>query len=260
MGFFDDLDSSKISVVSAKKVDKQKLLATGDSDALKVAPAVAKQRVVAVAGARETKCNGCCMLFGGMMSMGLSLVLCAMKTSYFLFTDRRIVNFTVGSVARHVAWIAMPGTLCGATLHMFLSEAMWSNRRNTWGMAWVKAVATNTLLWGGGIATGTFLWRRVLRSTRWSRFYYRYPIPTEKLELRLIENPNLYFTGMGWTYWLLGTFMGQFGYACCAALCVYQNRVHFLMSPVGPYAKRCVPRWRREQIARGCNYELSPTQ
>ena len=253
------IDPSKISIVSSVKVDKQKLLNVGDSDSSKVSgdALVARRKA---AGVKDEKCSLCCMAFGGMMSTFLGLVIATGKTIFFLHSDRRLQNYTTSSVIRHIGWISLPGILVGATLHFCLSEAMWSNRRNSWGQAWTKAFVMNTGAWTTCIAGGTFFWRKILRYSRWSKYYYRYPPPSEKLELRKVENPDMFWSGMGWTYWALGLLIGQFGYCCCAALTVYQNRVHFMMSPVGPYATRCLPRWRREQIARGAQYELAPTQ
>jgi hypothetical protein len=253
------LDRSRISIVSSMKVDKEKLLNVGDSDSLDLkGDAISKRKEIL--GVKDEKCSLCCMAFGGMMSTGLGLVLSSLKTGYFLFTDRRISNYTASIVVKHILWITIPGICVGSTLHYFLAEAMWSNRRNTWGMAWAKATMMNTCTWGVAIGGGTFFWRKILRYSRWSKYYYRYPPPAERLELRKIENPDIFWSGMGWTYWALGLLTGQLGYACIAGVMVYSNRIHFMMSPVGPYARRCAPRWRREQIARSANYVLAPTQ
>lgn len=251
------IDPGKISIVSAVKVDKKKLMLVGDE--LPSDKDRGHRGAVATRHhTREEKCNVCCMAWGALMSTALSIIVSSCNVSLCLIRDKRI-EYTLTSAMRQIGWMAIPAALVGTTLHLFLSEAMWSQRRNSWGSAWAKAVIANTICWSALIGTSTAAWRLLLRRVRiGARLFNRYPIPTTRLEARIIVNPNDFWVGMGWTYWALGLIVGQVGFACCAAVAVWQSRVHFMMSPAGPYARYCVPRWRREAIARDANLVLPP--
>jgi hypothetical protein len=271
------LDASKISVISSTKVDKKQLVERGDSNTIRqqardaeaagagkdAAPVTRKEKYAAVAAGAPTavtekRCNTCCMLFGGGVSTAMSVLMSSTYTAVFAYRDHHRLNISIQRMLRQVGWIALPASLVGTTLHLFVNEAMWSSRRNTYGIAWMKSIGMNTFCWTSAVVVCTLAWRRGLRLTkRGQRIFYKYPIPAERLETRLLENPDMFFTGMGWTYWMLGVFTGQMGFAATTTFCVWQNKIHYSMSPVGGYAAACTPWWRRAQIAKAANFDLS---
>ena len=286
------LDAGKLTIVSSKKIDRKQLMQVGDSETLrnhlssgapsstssrspaatdgKTTTTTASQPADAARGSvmlgakvpevRNTKCRYCCMLFGGGMSTGLSVVLCGLHVGFGVFKNPHL-NATLPQILKQVGWLALPSAMVGTTLHYFLAESMWSSRRSSYGVAWLKAIAINTSVWMACVTAGTLAWRHLVRRTAWgNRWYFLYPIPSSKIETRVIEQPGAYFSGMGWTYWCLGIFTGTLGYAGCVSAVVWQDKVHFMMSPVGPYARACVPRWRREAIASSAGFDLPPTQ
>jgi hypothetical protein len=248
-----EVAADQINVISAQKTSNRDLLYTGDSFDMR------KAREESIASGEATtvysddpgkKCNVCCMAAGALICGSMALGLSVLHTGIFSYREQHRIRITAAKFCRHAAWMMIPTALCGTTMHYFLCDAFWSKRRNTYGMAWVKAVGMNTAVWGSGIALGTLFWRKGLRLTTFgSKIYYRYPTATESLELRLVENPNALFTGMTWTYWAVGLVTGQIGYLVCAGAVVWQNRTHIMLNPVGSYAKACAPWWRREAIA-----------
>nr|CCC93145.1 unnamed protein product [Trypanosoma congolense IL3000] len=247
-----DLDATKISIISARKADPKRLVEIGDQ-AEELPESVKQKHNV------EKRCNVCCMSIGILFSAVMVVIVSTMGTGMSVYAEKR-VHHTVNGVMRQVGWISVPGILVGTSLHYFLSEAMWSNRRNTWGQAWMKAFATNTVMWLAAIGAGTLLWRKgLLLTTAGRRLYYRYPIPLEPLESRLVRSEAAFFTGMGWSYWLSGLLSGQIGLMSCVVFCVWNDRPYFMMNPHGGYAQRCMPYWRREQLARQANVTLSET-
>jgi hypothetical protein len=255
------LDASKLTIVSSKKVDRQQLMQVGDSETIRSRQKGSSTAApVVVAPPKDEKCRYCCVMFGGLMSTGLSVVLCGLHVGYGLFKSPTL-NVPLTLVFKQVGWLALPPAFVGTTLHYFLVDSMWSHRKSSHGSAWFKAFALNTGIWCSLIAAGTLTWRRLMRRTTWgNRWYYKYPIPSTKLETRLLEQPDAFYMGMGWTYWALGVVSGQLGFAGVTLLVASQNKVHFMMSPIGPYAKACLPRWRREAIAQAAGFELPPTQ
>ncbi|EKF31654.1 hypothetical protein MOQ_004507 [Trypanosoma cruzi marinkellei] len=245
-----DLDTTKISIIAGKKADPRLLAEVGiHSD--EVPEAVKKKN------AQEKRCNLCCMSYGFLLSSAMVLMVSCIGTAACIFTEKR-VNYTLNGTMRQVAWIAIPGILAGTTLHYFLSEAMWSSKRNTWGQAWMKAISFNSLTWCTAIGVGTLFWRKgLLMSSAGRRLYYRYPIPTVPLDSRVLRSDVEFFTGMGWTYWLSGVVSGQVGYLSCVGFCLWNDRPYFMMNPHGGYAVRCMPYWRREAFAKQANVRLS---
>ncbi|CBH14736.1 uncharacterized protein TEOVI_000008800 [Trypanosoma equiperdum] len=245
-----DLDATKISIISVKKANPKLLAEVGD-EANELPVTVKEKR------AHEKRCNFCCMSIGLLFSAFMVVMVASIGTGMAVYTEKR-ARYTVNGVMRQVGWISLPGLLVGTTLHYFLSEAMWSGRRNSWGQAWMKAFATNTAIWSVAIGTGTLLWRKgLLINAAGRRLYYRYPIPSDPLEYRLVRSEAQFFTGMGWSYWLSGVVSGQVGLVSCVGFCVWNDRPYFMMNPHGGYARRCMPNWRREQLARQANVSLS---
>lgn len=245
------LDPSQISILSATKVDPKKLSTVGDSAPVGWAPAEVRRAHTA-----ERRCNLCCMAYGGLLDSVTVFILTSALTTIAIFAEKR-VNYSLNGAMRQVAWLAMPGVLAGATLHGFLSEAMWSGKKNSWGQAWVKAMVMNALLWGGGVGLGTLFWRKLMPLTAAGRrLYHRYPVPTEPLELRLLRSGKEFFSGMGWSYWLSGVASGHLGLLTVVSFCVYSDRPYMMMTPEGAYAKRCMPPWRRQQLAQMANVRL----
>jgi hypothetical protein len=248
-----ELKSENINVISAQKTNTRDLMYTGDSFEVrqKRADDIESGEATTIYGEDpKKKCNVCCMIFGSVVVFSASLGQTVLHTGIFAYRDQHRVRLTMAKCCRHATWMLIPSCLIGTTMHYFVCDALWSKRRNTYGMAWLKAVGMNTAVWGSGIALGTLFWRRGLRLTAaGSRLYYRYPAAHEGLELRLVENPSAALTGMTWTYWAYGLITGQVGYLACAAAVVWQDRVHIMMSPQGSYAEACAPWWRREAIA-----------
>eukprot|EP00796_Vickermania_ingenoplastis_P005310 gene5310-3812_t len=175
------LDKGKISVVSSVKADPEKLLHSSDTSAQ--LPALAKTQKRA-----EQKCRLCCMAYGSLVSSIAVFFVCGAATAVAILSEKR-VNYTINGAMRQVGWQAIPGIMVGTTMHFFLSEAMWSGKRNSWGQAWVKTMVVNAALWTTAIGMGTFFWRKFLPFTSAGRrLYYRYPIPTEQLEVRLLRS------------------------------------------------------------------------
>lgn len=250
-----ELDPEQINVVKGAKVDKRTLIHHGDSEdqRRKVATLTEDERNTVV-GQDATKCNVCCMACGALLTTTLSMGVCLTHVGIAAFKDQHRVNLTVAAFFRQVGWMVLPPALVGTTLHYFVSEAMWSKKRSTYGTAWAKALGMNTVVWASMIGGGTLFWQRGLKMTKWGqKIFYKYPAATQNLDLRLVENPKAFWTGMTWTYWALGLFTGQLGYGACVGVVVFQNRVHLLMSPVGQYAMACTPWWRREHIASQAN-------
>ncbi|KEG08356.1 hypothetical protein DQ04_07381010 [Trypanosoma grayi] len=245
-----ELDTTKISIISAKKADPRVLTELGDQSS-------DLPNAIKIRNAQERKCSFCCMSFGVLLSAVTVLMVSCIGTGVSIYAEKR-VNYTVNGAMRQVGWIAIPGVLAGTTLHYFLSEAMWSSKRNTWGQAWMKAMAVNCFAWCSVIGAGTLFWRKcLLMSSAGRRIYYRYPIPTEPLESRVLRSQAEFFTGMGWSYWLSGVVSGQVGFMSCVGFCVWNDRPYFMMNPHGGYASRCMPLWRREQLAKQANVSLT---
>lgn len=246
------LDPSKISIIRAQKVDPKKLSTVGDTATVAETP-----KEVQKAQAAERPCHLCCVAYGSLIDSVMVVFLTSALTGIAIFAEKR-VNYSFNGAMRQVAWLAFPGTLVGATVHYFLSEAMWSNKRNSWGQAWMKAMVINTVVWCSGIGLGTLFWRKLMPLTAAGRrFYHRYPVPTEPLESRLLRSNKEFFTGMGWSYWLGGVASGHMGLLTVVAFCVYNDRPYMMMTPEGGYSKRCMPPWRRQQLAFMANTPLT---
>ncbi|EPY25621.1 hypothetical protein STCU_06622 [Strigomonas culicis] len=158
-------------------------------------------------------------------------------------------------------WMAFPGVLVGSTMHFFLSEAMWSGKKNSWGQAWVKAILMNSVLWGAGIGLCTGVWRKVLPlSAAGRRLFYRYPVSSVPLEMRVMRSGKEFFTGMGWSYWLSGVGSGNMAPIILVSFAVYNERPYLIMAPGGGYGDSCMPPWRRDHMARLASPAGEPTQ
>ena len=285
MGFLSGVDKGEISIISSKKIDPVKLVRDGDSEKSDTPEALARANlvkkklnvpdedpnaIVPVAPvvtdgnpvdvplvfrpfmpAKNTeKCTLCCMAFGAMLAAPACLIISIAHTSVSVFIEKK-VSYTVNSIFRQIGWMAAPGVLVSCTFHWHLNEAMYSGRRNSWGVAWWKAIVANTLMWTTGAAIGTAAWRLAFPKFAWGkRMCKRYPIPLHPLETRLIITPNQYIQGMGATYWLLATVVGNTGLGVIGALAWYNDRVHYVMSPSGPYGRACAPFALRKDIAR----------
>jgi hypothetical protein len=143
----------------------------------------------------------------------------------------------------------IPSSLSSFTVHYLLSEAMWSERRSSYGEAWTKAIISSVLLWSTVIASSTFVWRKVLPKTKWGlQVFHRYPIPVTPLEYRVMHTDKELLTGMGWTYWFFGMFSGIAALSVASAATLWMGRPHLLMSPNGYYSKNCLPDWRKEVL------------
>ena len=215
-----------------------------------------------VSASQDKQCSLCCIshgvIYGSIAAfcVNLAAVLCSLKR------ERRR-NYTMPQVARQLMWMSIPGTLCSASLHLFLVGTMWSERRNTWGGAWFKALAMNTSLWVCAIAIGTISWRSLLpKFVAGRRIHHRFPVPFDPLEFRQMR-PNttneFFFSSMGFTYWGLGLVTGEIGFATTVSLMLYQDRPHYFMTPTGSYGVACMPLWRRHAVARGAGMPLPPT-
>lgn len=273
MGPFSGLNKGEISVISSKKVEPLKLCATGDSEPQDTPEALKRAEIVRaklgnakgssgntsdtgastqepVAKPKDAKCTLCCAAFSALLAIPTCTLVAASHTVVCIMMEKK-VNYTLNSIARQITWITVPGVLSAMTLHGHVSEAMWSARRNSWGQAWAKAVVVNVMMWCSAVALCTCAWRYLLPRFDWGRKLHRlYPVPCLSLETRMIVDPTHWIQGMGWTYWLLAVLIGNAGFAFVAGFAWYYDRVHFIMSPNGPYARRCVPTFRRKQIAR----------
>ena len=203
----------------------------------------------------DRKCTPCCVAFGVTVQAVMCPIILTGKTCAYLWYDNRLSRYDSRDIIRQVKWLSIPSVLAAASLHFFLSESMWSKRRSGYGASWFKAIAINSAVWSAAIGLGTVTWRYGLTKTKWSRLFYKYPVPSEKVEYRMIENPGSFWSGMGWTYWLHGLAYGQSIWVIFAGLVVAGDRHHFMMSPTGPYGKSCVPVWRRQQLARSARKE-----
>lgn len=253
-------DRSQLGIIKSKKVNREVLKWSGDSEVLHMKDEDEKQRILAEARKSDKKCRWCCMLFGSGLSIMFSGMVAACFTLFICYRERHRIPLDAQRVLRQAAWMTVPSAAVGGSLHFFLADAMWSPRRNNFGTAWFKALAMNTLVWVASIAGGTFFWRYALRhcGTWGNKMYYRYPVPSLNLETRLLEDPSQVFRGMGWSYWALGVMTGQLGYLTSSTAITYSNKPYYLMSPTGPYAKSCAPRWRREALAKAAGMELPP--
>jgi hypothetical protein len=254
-------DRSQLGIIKSQKVNKEVLKWVGDSEVMKQGDD-AKKQASAKAASQEKVCRSCCMLFGGVLSIFFNGMVSMAHTLIIGYRERNRLPIDVQRLLKHAVWMTFPAACISSSLHIFLAEAMWSNRRNSFGAAWVKAVITNTIVWTALIGAGTLFWRRGLRTIggKWgNKLYYRYPIPNTNLETRLLEDPTQVWNGMSWSYWALGLMTGQLGYLAAAGAVSYNNRAYYFMSPTGPYAKACCPRWRREALAKAANMELPPT-
>lgn len=234
------IDPTKISVISSKKVSIEQFKeARIDRLATHVSNAPEPE---------DSICRYCCMAQGSLIAALTTLAVSGVFVSIYIIGEKR-VNYTFNGVMRQVCWLAIPGTLIGTSLHLFLAESMWSGKRNSWGQSWAKAIVANTLLWGSVIGAGTLAWRQGLKLTKRTKaLQYKYPVPADALETRVMRSPKQFFTGMGWTYWLQGLASGQAGFVSTVLFCVSMDRPHYLMTPDGGYAKRCLPKWRRDFI------------
>ncbi|CCW69460.1 unnamed protein product [Phytomonas sp. Hart1] len=196
------------------------------------------------------------MAHGSFITYLSTFILSAFLTAISIRTENRIYYNFIGAL-RQTAWLAFPGFLVGDSMHYFLSEAMWSGRRNSWGQAWAKAIFLNSLIWGAAVGVGTLVWRRLLPLTAAGRrIYHRYPIPSDYLDLRVLRSSGSVrelVSGMGWSYWVCGIGMGQAGLATVVMFCCWINRPYMMMAPNGGYARKCMPAWRREQFASTSN-------
>lgn len=236
------LDRSKISVVSSKKTSIETFQSVG-VDRLPDDPARAK-----LAEPNEEMCRYCCMAQGSLISSLTTLAVSAVFVAVYIIGEKR-VNYTFNGVMRQICWLAIPGAFIGTSLHLFLAESMWSGKRSSWGQCWAKAIVANTLMWGTAIGAGTLAWRQGLKVSKLSKeLLYKYPVPVEALETRLMRSQKQFFSGMGWTYWAQGLLSGQFGFVSTVAFCVFNDRPHYLMAPGGGYSLRCLPKWRRDYI------------
>jgi hypothetical protein len=234
-----DLDPTKISVISSKKVSLEQFQAT---------------RVDRLPDAKPKKgevdeiCRYCCMAQGSLIAAVTTMAVSGVFVAVYIIGEKR-VNYTFNGVMRQVCWLAIPGTLIGTTLHFFLAESMWSGKRSSWGQSWSKAIVANTFMWGGLIGSGTLAWRQGLKLSKTTKgLLYKYPVPAESLETRVMRSPKQFITGMGWTYWMQGLASGQAGFVSTVAFCTFTDRPHYLMAPNGGYSMRCLPKWRRDFI------------
>lgn len=243
------LDKEKISVISSVKADPAKLV--NSSDVVARLPEVAAEL-----NQKEKKCRLCCVAYGSIISSVAVFCVCGAATAVAIITEKR-VNYSINGAMRQVGWQAIPGMMVGTTLHFFLTDAMWSGKRNSWGQAWMKAMIVNTIMWSSWIGASTLFWRKCLPLTSSGRrLFYRYPIPTEQLEVRVLRSGREFFSGMGWSYWLSGVASGHLSLLPCVAFCVWNDRPYLMMAPYGGYASRCLPPWRRDQLAKLANFSL----
>eukprot|EP00760_Papus_ankaliazontas_P000964 PhM_4_TR10335/c0_g1_i2/m.75970 len=202
---------------------------------------------------RSKPCAPCCAGMGLILSTCMGLIMMGCVTAFAVAQSSLKVPFNI--MMRQAMWMTFPGMVVCTTLHFFFAEAAWSQRRNSFGMAWAKAVVMNTTMWLGIIGGCTAIWRFGLKGTK---IYRLYPIPMDRLEKRLMLQPDAFWTGMGTTYWLMGVFTGQMGFAATATSSVYSNKLHWMMSPTGMYAHQCLPPHMRRAIAQYASYVSSP--
>ena len=245
-------DSSKISVISAKKVNPDKLIQFGDR----------VQESEKAKEASASKCSVCCAL-AGMMISGICIPILTVAQTRMAIIYHSNIKYTTQGILRHAGWLSMPGIVIAGSMHFLLSETMWSQKRHSFGQAWARAAAINSLIWCSGIGISTLVWRKVLPNVmRLRPYYFRYPIPSVPVDVRLIGDPSQFWTGMGATYFLLGLFYGQMGFLTCVGFCTSYSRLHFIMSPHGMYARACLPMSKREYIERAATVTspVSPSQ
>jgi hypothetical protein len=233
------LDPSKISIISAKKVDTDKLINFGDRIADKSINKESK---------KEKKCSLCCALAGVLISSCIVPALCLAQTRVAVIYHSNI-KYTTQGLLRHAGWLSLPSIAVAGTLHFMLSENMWSHKRHSFGQAWFRAVMLNVLMWSSAVGVSTFFWRKVLPNIMKLRpYYFKYPIPSVPVDVRLVEDGGRFWTGMGASYFLIGLLHGQMGFAACVWLCVSYNRIYMFMSPHGKYARACLPMAQRELV------------
>ena len=270
------IDSSKISVISSKKVEVMDLIDKNSfaADTNRKAASASTEAAEAAAGANQgyfammwsklggpfaafedkRKCNACCCIAGMAISFPMTMCLSGIVTFGCIFVEKRI-SYTLNSAMKQIVWISLPGVACGGTLHYFVSEAMWSRSKNTWGTAWAKAVAMNSIMWAMIIGMGTLCWRKLLPRTRvGKRIFHSYNCPTDSIEVRQMRNKDAFFTSMDMLYFLSGIGSGQAGYIGAASMAVQQDKMHFLMNPEGGYGRACLPQWRLDLIAKKANF------
>lgn len=247
-------DPTVISVVKSVKTTTEQFIAKNKIDRLEdpkdvsgnpgVAPGAAAHQLIA----KDEPCRLCCMSQGFLIAFFTCFAVASLAVGTIVYKESR-VYYTFHGVLRQIGWLCIPGTLCGTTLHFFLVESMWSGKRSTWGQGWTKAFAANTAVWGAAIGAGTLFWRKGLRLTAFGReLHRRYPVPTTPLEHRVMRSEKEFFSGMGWSYWILGVVAGQMGFASSVSFCTFNDRAHYLMAPHGGYAARCLPKWRRDAL------------
>lgn len=240
------IDKGKLSILCSVKADHDKLLVAGDV-ASTISPTATKIKQ------EEKKCRFCCMAYGLLVSSVAVFFVTGAATAVAILTEKR-VNYTLNGAMRQVGWLAIPGIITGTTMHFFLTEAMWSGKKNSWGQAWTKTMAVNAILWSGIIGGSTLFWRKGLPLTAAGRrVFYRYPIPTEQLETRVLRSSHEFCTGMGWSYWMSGVASGHLSLLPCVAFCVWNDRPYLMMAPYGGYSSRCLPPWRRDHLANLAN-------
>lgn len=245
------LEKEKISIISAVKANPDKLVTSGD-----VSVTIPKTAITAKQ--EEKKCRFCCMAYGYLVATVAVFFVSGAAATVAILAEKR-VNYTLNGAMRQVGWLAIPGIITSTTMHFFLAEAMWSGKKNTWGQAWTKAMTVNSILWCSIIGGSTFVWRKVLPLTpAGRRIFYRFPIPSEQLEVRLLRSSHEFFTGMGWSYWLSGVASGHLSLLPCVAFCVWNDRPYLMMAPYGGYSTRCLPPWRRDHLAKLANISNKP--
>lgn len=261
------MDSSKIQIVSAKKISGEELVVGKEGVAANKVKAIAvkeeeldeatieeRKQYIRDLYKTQSKCSVCCAVQGAAVAMPMSFILSCITTGCYIFWEKKI-NYTINSAMKQVVWLALPGMFVASTLHYFMSEAMWSKNKNSWGTSWARAISTNTIMWATAIGASTFAWRVVLpKFPAGKRLYYRNMCPADTLEIRQMRNPDAFFKGMNWVYFASGLLSGQVGFSAAAALGVYQNKTHFFMSPTGSYSKACMPAYRIEAMLRNVNF------
>jgi len=200
---------------------------------------------------RQEKCALCCAFTGTVISSLLGVLLFSIMTAVVCARENLRVPFKY--MVLHSFWMCLPSIAVCTTLHFWFANAVWSTRRNSFGVSWMKGIFTNTAVWLVLIAAGTATWRIGLRKHKWYRMY---PIPMERLEKRLLLRPDMFWKGMGTTYWLTGLVTGQLGFATTAMSAIYTNKLHWVMSPQGWYSHNCLPPSQRRMIAQ---YTSTPT-
>lgn len=225
-----------------------------EGDALDEATIEERKQMIRDLYKNQKRCGLCCAVQGMALAIPMTFLLSCATTGCYIFFEKK-VNYTVNSAMKQVVWLSLPGIAVAATLHIFLSEAMWSKNKNAWGSSWARAVGTNTILWGSAIGLGTLGWRHVMpRFPAGKRLYYRYMCPADTLEIRQMRNANAFFRGMNWVYFASGLLSGQAGFSAAAALSVSESKAHFFMGPTGGYAQACMPAYRIEAMLRNVNF------